>query len=298
MKTRFLLTFLCGILILTACQPADINAPAPNYDTGISSDSWVTIPAGEFLSGQFNHETMIDYDFDIMVTTVTNEQYADYLNKAVADGTVKIVENEIVGFYEGDAYNAGRHEERIDAGDYIHIPLADPSLRIAYDGKTFSALDPWGNHPVTMVSWFGAKAYCEYYDWRLPEELEWEKAARGTDGRPFPWGETILRRNANLTTSGDPFEDMGAFGSRTTPVGFYNGNSYDGYQTIDSPSPYGVYDMAGNVWQWTANIYDQQHYRYLRGGSKDMYESNLRVWVRNNVTPTYVSPAIGFRCIR
>lgn len=298
MKTRFLLTFLCGILILTACQSADINAPAPKYDTGISPDSWVTIPAGEFLSGQFNRETMIDTDFDIMVTTVTNEQYAAYLNKAVTDGTVKIVENEVVGFYEGDAYNAGRHEERIDAGDYIHIPLVDPALRIAYDGKTFSALDPWGNHPVTMVSWFGAKAYCEHYDWRLPEELEWEKAARGTDGRPFPWGETILRRNANLTTSGDPFEDMGSFGSRTTPVGFYNGKSYDGYQTIDSPSPYGVYDMAGNVWQWTANIYDQQHYRYLRGGSKDMYESNLRVWVRNNVTPTYVSPAIGFRCVR
>lgn len=298
MKTRFLLTFLCGILILTACQPADINAPAPNYDTGISSDSWVTVPAGEFLAGQFNKETLLDYDFDIMVTTVTNDHYAAYLNQAVSDGTVKIDGNQIVGYYKGDEFNNGRHEERIDAGDYIHIPLADPALRIAYDGKTFSALEPWGNHPVTMVSWFGAKAYCEYYGWRLPEELEWEKAARGTDGRAYPWGETILRRNANLTTSGDPFEDMGSFGSRTTPVGFYNGNNYDGYQTIDSPSPYGVYDMAGNVWQWTANIYDQQHYRYLRGGSKDMYESNLRVWVRNNVTPTYVSPAIGFRCIR
>ena len=298
MKKLTLLIFLCSVISLSACQPVDINAPAPTFDTGISSDSWVTVPAGEFLAGQFNKETMIDYDFDIMVTTVTNDQYAAYLNRAVADGTVKVVENQVVGFYEGDDYNAGRHEERIDAGDYIHMPLADPALRIAYDGKTFSALDPWDNHPVTMVSWFGAKAYCDYYDWRLPEELEWEKAARGTDGRPFPWGETISRRNANLTTSGDPFEDVGSFGSRTTPVGFYNGYSYDGYQTIDSPSPYGVYDMAGNVWQWTADIYDQQHYRYLRGGSKDMYESNLRVWVRNNVTPTYVSPAIGFRCVR
>jgi len=151
---------------------------------------------------------------------------------------------------------------------------------------------------MTMVSWFGAQSYCEYYGWRLPTELEWEKAARGLDDRPFPWGHELERNNANFTSSRDPFENMSSFGSRTSPVGFYNGNTYAGYQTIDSPSPYGLYDMAGNVWQWTADIYDQQHYRYMRGGSKDMYPGNLRIWARNNATPTFVSPAVGFRCVR
>jgi formylglycine-generating enzyme required for sulfatase activity len=151
---------------------------------------------------------------------------------------------------------------------------------------------------MTMVSWFGANAFCEYHGWRLPTELEWEKAARGTDTRPFPWGEEIQRENANFYSSRDPFEDMSSFGSRTTPVGFYNGMKYGNYQTLDSASPYGLYDMAGNVWQWTGDVYEGMHYRFLRGGSKDTYDMDLRLWVRNNATPTYFSPGVGFRCAR
>lgn len=151
---------------------------------------------------------------------------------------------------------------------------------------------------MTMVSWFGAQAYCNDYGWRLPTEMEWEKGARGTDARPFPWGEEIQRGNANFYASRDPFEDMRSFGSRTTPVGFYNGMKYGEYQTLDSASPYGLYDMAGNVWQWTGDIYEGMHYRFLRGGSKDTYEMDLRLWVRNNATPTYYSPGAGFRCVR
>jgi len=91
---------------------------------------------------------------------------------------------------------------------------------------------------------------------------------------------------------------MRTFGSRTTPVGFYNGQSYDGYITLDSSSPYGLYDMAGNVWQWTSNVYEGMHYRFMRGGSKDTYDMDLRIWTRNNATPTYFSPGVGFRCVR
>lgn len=294
--TLLLITF---IFVLTACKPVDVNSPAPVFDTGIDPNTWAFIPAGEFYSGQFNFEEMIDYDYEMMVTHVTNHQFADYLNKALKDGYIKIEGNEVVGYYSGDEFHDGRHEEKIPAGDYIHIPLDDPMLRIDYDGKIFTAQTTWANHPVTMISWFGAKAYCEYYDWRLPSELEWEKAARGSeDTRPYPWGETIERNNANLITSRDPFEDMSSFGSRTTPVGFFNGKTYDGYVTLDSSSPYGIYDMAGNVWEWTSNVYEEQHYRYLRGGSKDVYENYLRIWVRNSSIPTYTSPAFGFRCVK
>lgn len=295
---KMALILISLMIILTACQPVDVNAPAPVYDTGISPEAWVEVPAGEFFSGQFNFETLIDYDYEIMITHVTKQQYADYLNEALAEGYIKISNNEVVGYYPGDEFNDGRHEEEINAGDYIHIPIEDPVLRLNYDGNTFTADPTWSNHPMTMVSWFGAKAYCDYYGWRLPSELEWEKAARGTDTRPFPWGDSFERNNANLITSRDPFEDMGTFGSRTTPVGFYNGKTYDGYVTLDSASPYGVYDMAGNVWEWTSNIYEEQHYRYLRGGSKDVYENYLRIWVRNSSTPVHISPSFGFRCVR
>lgn len=295
---KLTLLLISFIFILTACKPVDVNAPAPVFDTGIDPDSWATIPAGKFYSGQFNFEKMIDYDFDMMVTHVTNLQFAEYLNKALKDGSIKIEGDEVVGYYPGDEFHGGRHEEEIPAGNYIHIPLNNPISRFDYDGQIFTAQPTWANHPATMVSWFGAKAYCEYYSWRLPTELEWEKAARGTDGRPFPWGYEIARNNTNLINSRDPFEDMKSTGSRTTPVGFYNGKTYDGYVTLDSPSPYGIYDMAGNVWEWTSNVYEEQHYRYLRGGSKDVYENYLRIWVRNSSIPMYTSPGFGFRCVK
>lgn len=298
MKKIILLTIVC-LFILSACQSVDLNMPVPVFDTGVDANSWAEIPAGEFLHGQFNEVVNIDYTYSMMVTPVTNEQYAAFLNAALADGSIKIVGEQVVGYYPGDAFNDGRHEEEIAAGDYVLIPLDNDALRLNFDGMSFTAKPDWSNHPMTMVSWFGAKAYCDYYDWRLPTELEWEKAARGfKDARAFPWGDSIARNNANFVYSRDPFEDMGWYGSLTTPVGFYNGKTYDGYTTLDSPSPYGLYDMAGNVWQWTADVYEAQHYRYMRGGSKEMYENSLRIWVRNNASPIFYNSSLGFRCVK
>lgn len=291
-----------SILIITlsvSCAPVDLNAPIPTYDTGVDPIAWATVPAGQFLHGQFNDPATIDYEYQMMVTDVTMSQYVDFLNTALADGTLKVDGNQIVGFYPGDKFHAAKHEVEITAKDYIFIPLNDPASRFTFDGSTFSVVAGYENHPMTNVAWFGAWGYCGYYGFSLPTELEWEKAGRGSaDGRPFPWGDEIARNNANFYASRDPFEDMSSFGSRTTPVGFYNGNTYDGYVTLDSASPYGLYDMAGNVWQWTSDVYEGQHYRYMRGGSKDTYDMDLRVWVRNNATPTYYSPGVGFRCLR
>jgi len=296
MERLIAILLLLGLL-LAGCAPVNLNAPMPVFDTGVDPSSWASIPDGTFLAGQFNQPVELPA-FEIMITNVTTLQYAEFLNKALADGAVKLDGEQIVGYYPGDVFHGVKHEERIDPGDWIFIPLNDPSQRVKFDGKTFTVEAGYETHPMTMVSWFGALGYCQYYDWRLPTELEWEKAGRGTDGRPFPWGWEIQRENANFYASRDPFENMSAYGSRTTPVGFFNGRTYNGYTTLNSVSPFGLYDMSGNVWEWTGNVYEGMHYRFLRGGSKDTYDMDLRLWVRNNATPIYVSPGVGFRCAR
>jgi len=295
---KSVLALLGLTLLLSSCAPAPITSVPPDVDTGVNPETWALVPAGEFLSGQFNHEAELAYDYEIMVTDVTNRQFADYLNEALAAGQIKIQDNFVVGFYPGDEFRGYRHEEEIAAGDWLHLPLEDASLRIIWQDDLFSVIEGYENHPVVMVSWFGAQAYCEYYGGRLPTSLEWEKAARGIDGRAYPWGNEIQGENANYYGSHDPFEENYGKSGDTTPVGFYSGITFRNYTTLDSPSPYGLYDMAGNVEQWMGDVYANQHYRYLRGGSKLSYGFDLRVWSSNNVRPDYYSPSIGFRCAR
>jgi formylglycine-generating enzyme required for sulfatase activity len=290
----------CGLLLLlslTGCGSQDSDGPPLTYETGIDPDAWALVPAGEFLFGQHEHDINLDYDYKAMIVSVTNAQFAAYLTDALATSFVHIEGQDIVGFYQGDVFRGFRHEEEIAAGDWLHISLDEAGLRLNYDGNTFSPIAGYGNRPMVHVTWFGARAYCEYNNARLPTEVEWEKAARGTDGRPYPWGDEIKRENANYYSSHDVFEKIvGGLGD-TTPVGFYNGNTYDDFVSIDSPSPYGLYDMAGNVWEWTGDVYEDAHYRYMRGGSKADYAFNLRVWTRNNARPDYHSPNVGFRCV-
>jgi len=294
-----ILSFLIVLaVVIVACAAVQAPATLPKYDTGIDSESWVKVPAGEFSFGEHNEKVNIDYAYDIMVTDVTNAQFAKYLNKAIVEGKIKIGDNQVVGFYPGDKFIGKRHEKKIDAGDYAHMPINDKDSRIVYNKKIFSAKPGYENHPVVDVTWFGAKAYCEYFGWELPTEQEWEKAARGVNGLPYPWGNDIALNIANFYNSRDPFEQgLGANGN-TTPVGFYNGKKYGEYQTIDSKSPYGAYDMAGNVWQWTGDIYAGMHYRFMRGGSKVNDDSDLRVWSRNSAEPDFYGPSTGFRCVK
>lgn len=313
---RMFILFSTLVILLTSCTTgAGIGAIAPPYiDPGIDPDSWALVPAGDFPYGQHDHITPVGYDYEIMVTDVTNEQYARFLNEALAAGEVKIgkVETEaggetslqegVIGYYPGEPFNGYEHEEEIKAGDKLFVSF-DEGLRLVYDGKTFSAIREYSNHPMTMVSWFGANAFCQHYGWRLPTEIEWEKAARGTElidghGLPFPWGTEIKGNNANYYSSFDLFEKLFGKLGNTTPVGFYNGKTYEGYETLDSASPYGLYDMAGNVWQWMGDDYPDQHYRMLRGGSFYSYAVDLRVWKSNSAHPSYYSPQVGFRCAR
>ncbi|WP_054521834.1 formylglycine-generating enzyme family protein [Thermanaerothrix daxensis] len=289
---------LLGLLGLSACRSSVAEASVLSVDTSIDPEAWVVIPAGPFLAGQFNDQVTLTHSYTIMVTDVTVEQYTRFLNQALADGFVKIEADQLVGFYPGDPFHGAKHEEAISPKNYPFVPLNDPASPFTFDGKIFAPRSGLSNHPMTNVSWFGAWGYCRYYGYRLPTGLEWEKAARGIDGRPYPWGWDLTKANANFYASGDPFEDMRTYGSGTTPVGFYNGETYAGFATLDSPSPYGLYDMAGNVWQWVSDITPGMHYRFMRGGSKDSYPPDLRVWVTNNATPSYYGPGTGFRCVR
>lgn len=316
MRLTLILIFLAA-LFSASCTPApDLGDITPPFvESGVDPEEWARIPAGVFPYGQHDRMTMVAYDYEMMVTPVTNQQYARFLNEALAAGVIELGEEEVeageqvwivegaAGFYPGDPFNGYKHEEEIRPGVKLYLPTGENAVRLDFDGKDFSVEKEFSNHPVTMVTWFGANTYCEYYGYRLPTEVEWEKAARGTEivagyGLPFPWGTQIERSNANFYTSFDPYEKLYGKLGGTTPVGFYNGGTYEGFETSDSPSPFGLYDMAGNVWEWAGDVYPNQHYRHMRGGSFYSYEVDLRVWKFNSAGPQYYSPQVGFRCAR
>ncbi|MFO7897378.1 MAG: SUMF1/EgtB/PvdO family nonheme iron enzyme [Candidatus Cloacimonadales bacterium] len=258
---------------------------------------WSTIPAGTFTYGQENDILTLDYDYQIMKYHVTNAQYLAYLEAALDAGTIEIDGSYVTGYYPGDDnYAAGTYNLY-----YLGVPNPDYNYgRISFIDGEFQINVPSGyssgdfdNHPVVEVTWFGAKAFAQHYGLSLPTEQEWEKAARGMSGYDYPFGNDMSEGKANYWNSEDPWDNG------TTPVGYYNGINAN---TTDSPSPYGVYDMSGNVFDWTDSWnHSTSTYRVYRGGSWEWhgghYYSYLSSWDRNGVNPTNDYNKVGFRCV-
>ncbi len=253
----------------------------------------VEIPAGEFVMGSDPTDPDSAYDeypehvvymssYKIDLYEVTNEEFAEFLN----------------------AYGSN-----ISPEGYEMLDADDEDRHISWDGSSWYVDAGYMDHPAIEVTWYGANTFCDYYGKRLPTEAEWEKAARGgceaggdpetcedpADERTYPWGEGIDCDHASYSGCGV---------GDTTPVGSYP----------LGVSPYGAYDMAGNVWEWVKDWFDYEYYAYtpyadpsgpasgservLRSGAWYTYSKFMRVANRTNDPPDDSGPYFGFRCAR
>jgi formylglycine-generating enzyme required for sulfatase activity len=151
-----------------------------------------------------------------------------------------------------------------------------------------SSIDERLHHPVVCVSWFDAGAYCEWAGLRLPAEKEWEKAARGADGRLYPWGDA------------PPAPHRANYAAR------HGSTTAAGQFSLAGDSPYGVSDLAGNVWEWTASWGDGSldepvagsgRARVVRGGAWPSEADNLLATYRVEVDPSLRFNTLGFRVV-
>ena len=220
-------------------------------------------------------------------------------------------------FQMGDHFNEGDNDERPVHTVYLGAFYMDIyEVTNAQYQKFMSATGHaapffWSDsrfnapqQPVVAVSWYDAVAYAEWAGKRLPTEAEWEKAARGgLIGKPYPWGDEAPVAGGVYRANYDPGNDAADGYAYTAPVGSF------------PPNGYGLYDMAGNVWEWCADWYDENYYTnsphsnplgpnsgnfgvVLRGGSWGGTTAfYLRVANRGYHHPTYPNYYVGFRCV-
>jgi formylglycine-generating enzyme required for sulfatase activity len=181
----------------------------------------------------------------------------------------------------------------VDAGVCTPPQETGSSTRSSYYGNS-----QYDNYPVVYVNWFQAQTYCEWHGGSLPTEAQWEKVASWDDEtktkHTYPWGEEISCNQANY------FDGSKDCVGDTSEVGSYESGK----------SPYGIYDMPGNVWEWVADWYgaypgntvsDSDYgtqYRVLRGGGWHSYAGDLRTSNRARGDPVNFDEKVGFRCAK
>ena len=267
------------------------DANTPQIVIGKDGAEMALIPAGEFQMGDHFNE---GGDDELPVHTV-------YLDAFLID------KREVPNAQYAKFLN--EYGKNTDAAGHTLLDIADSHCLIERVGNIYKPKAGCESHPVIEVSWYGAAAYAQFYGKRLPTEAEWEKAARGRlVGNRYPWGDDISHDDANyLGTGGRDKWD------RTSPVGSF------------PPNGYGLYDVAGNVWEWCSDEYDFLGYysrseennpkgpgtfvkfkndaftnvasrRVLRGGLWDNSPHYLRCANRHNYDPSRTVSYAGFRC--
>ena len=251
------------------------------YVSEIDGMTLVYVPGGEFLMGSADSDTQSESD--------EKPQHTVYLDAFWIDKT------EVTNAMYNMCVQAGA--------------CRPPSNTNSFTIDSYFDNPKYNDYPVIWVSWNNAKTYCQWAERRLPSEAEWEKAARGTEGGIYPWGNTPVAGNlANFCDKncplggGDPNIDDGY--ADTSPVGNYSAGA----------SPYGALDMAGNVWEWVADWYGADYYdrtpvenpsgpeagkdRVARGGCWHYSKISARSAERGWHSPDGVDDSLGFRCAR
>ena len=251
--------------LATAAFPCNADAPL----------EMVAVPGGSFRMGDPDgrpDETpraVTVAPFRLMRFEVTNTQFAAFVAE-----TGHVTDPERRGF----GY--------VWPGRWIRVPGADWRRRSG-PASNLVGLD---DHPAVQVSWRDARAFCRHHGLRLPREEEWEFAARGSDGRLFPWGAAAPdeggTRRANYGTSECCAADMSDGFHETAPVGSYPAGV----------SPFGLHDMAGNVWEWTASLDAESGKYVIRGGGWGNNPYCLRVSYRHKNPPDIGLDMVGIRC--
>jgi len=239
-------------------------------------DGLVEIPAGRLQQGDATGEAderpreVALEAFHMMRHEVTNAQFAAFV---AASGHVTDPEAKGSGWVWRDRWRS------VAGADWRHP--AGPG----------SVIEGLANHPVVQVSQRDAAAFCGFYGLRLPGDREWEYAARGSDRRRYPWGdeppEADGQRRANFGTLPCCAPDGSDGHPRSAPVGSYPSGA----------SPFGLLDLAGNVWEWTSSPYPPRPEQVaLRGGGWGNNPYCLRVSYRHGNPPDIGLDMVGFRC--
>ncbi|MBI5839731.1 MAG: SUMF1/EgtB/PvdO family nonheme iron enzyme [Chloroflexi bacterium] len=251
-------------------------------------DRFAELPAGEFQAGIRKEAKEVPHKYWIGKYPVTNIQYARFVQEGG-------YQNREYWSDHGWDWRTGAYDERTleaVARDWLeHRPVA--KRNIPYYWHNIELSNPIV--PAVGVSWFEAEAYCNWmgkkivavpegYTVRLPRDEEWERAARGSDGREYPWGDAFDKGAANTWDSDATGSGLGG----TTAVSTFP----------QGVSPAGAWDMSGNVWEWTSSWYDEDRkYRIVRGGSWIGYQWFARTSFCNWSIPLMFNDDLGFRVV-